>query len=130
MMDIFAKLFKSGAILAALSAAFGQLFNIDFLTKLDLLNGFQGAWPHFVAIIFAILGWRAMVSRHATTSATDVKRSRARLTGWALGIFALLIFLIVLHLPERLGPAWGEPRWIAALVAYLTFYATLGASLA
>lgn len=130
MIDVFAKAFKSGAILAALAAAFGRLFDIEFLTKLDLLHGFQGAWPHFAAIILAILGWRAMASRAAVASPASARHARAQLTAWALGVFLLLILLVAAPWPERLGATLGDARWYAALFAYLAFYATLGASLA
>ena len=112
----------------AAGGALSNLWDLEFLKKLDLLHGLWGAAPHLVGIaIFVVARWRA-VKRNATIPAADAERSRARFASFALALIIVCVALSFASIPDS-APQWLILwRWKLAALVYLAFYACLGLS--
>jgi hypothetical protein len=111
----------------------GQLVDIDFLQRLDLIKGFLGAWPHVVAFVgftvFLIVPSLYLVSYPA--SAPKVERLRKPLYAIVLLAFVISLNLVLISLPDT--EFWSDltpARLWLTLVAYLVWVWGLGTLLA
>jgi hypothetical protein len=115
---------------------FGQILDIDFLERLDLLKGYQGTLPHlvaFVGFVVCLIGFSLYIVDHPAhhDRIRRIRRIR-KIVYWAVPIAFVLSFnLMFIDLPDT--AFWSELsgyRLKATFATYVVFFSGFGLLLA